>query len=73
MSKIQKHSLEEEFVDKAKADVKPEIYGGVVDTMLGMQDTKVRLTAKARGPLSVGSQTPIACTCDKKLQNQKLH
>jgi len=36
MSKIQKHSLEEEFVDKAKADVKPEIYGGVVDTMLGM-------------------------------------
>jgi hypothetical protein len=73
MSKIQKHSLEEEFVDKAEADAEPEIYGGVVGTVLGMQDAEVRLTAEAGGPLSVGSRTPIACTCDKKLQNRKLH
>jgi hypothetical protein len=34
MSKIQKYSLKEEFVDKAKANVKPKIYSKVVGTML---------------------------------------
>jgi hypothetical protein len=36
MLKIQKHSLKEEFVDKAKADVELEIYGRVVGTVLRM-------------------------------------
>jgi len=36
MLKIQKHSLKEEFVDKAKANVKLEIYSRVVGTMLRM-------------------------------------
>ena len=35
MSKIQKHSIEE-LVDKAKADTKLEMDGGVVGTMLRM-------------------------------------
>jgi hypothetical protein len=65
--------MEEEFVDKAEANAKLEIYSEVVGTALGMWDAKAQLTAKARGPLSVGSPTPIACTCDKKLQNRKLH
>jgi hypothetical protein len=41
MSKIQKHSMEEEFVDKAKADAKLEIYSEVVGPVLGMWDAKV--------------------------------
>ena len=65
--------MEEEFVDKAEADAKLEIYSEVVGTVLRMQDAEVQLAAKAGGPLSVGSRTPIACTCDKKLQNRKLH
>jgi hypothetical protein len=36
MSKIQKHSLKEEFVNKAKANVEPKIYSRVVSTMLKM-------------------------------------
>jgi hypothetical protein len=71
MSKIQKYSLEEEFVDKAEADAELEIYSGVVGTM--HRDTEVRLTAEAGGPLNVGSRTPIACIYNRKLQNRKLH
>jgi hypothetical protein len=73
MLKIQKHSVEEEFVDKAEANAEPEIYSEVASTVLRMQDAEVQLTAEAGGPLSVGSWTPIACTCDRKLQNRKLH
>jgi hypothetical protein len=71
MSKIQKHSVEE-LVDKAEADTELEMDGGVAGTVLGMRDGEVRLTAEAGGPPSVGSRIPIACTCDKKLQNRKL-
>jgi hypothetical protein len=40
MLKVQKHSMEEEFVNKAKADAKLEIYSEVVGTTLGMWDAK---------------------------------
>ena len=73
MSKIQKHSVEEEPVDKAEADSEPERDGGVAGTVLGMRDGEVRPTAEAGGPPSVGSRIPIVCTFDKKLQNRKLH
>ncbi len=72
MSKIRKHSVEE-IVDKAEADADPEIDGGVAGTELGMWDGEVLLTAEAGDPPSVGSRMTIACTCDKKLQIQKLH
>jgi hypothetical protein len=73
MSKIQKHSVEGGNVDKAKADAKAEIAGGVAGTELRMQYGKAWLTAVARGPLIVGYRIPIVCICDKKLQNRKLH
>ena len=73
MSKIRKQSVEEEFVDKVEADAESEIYGEVAGPVLGIRIAEVRLSAEAGGPPSVGSRTPIACTCDKKLQNRKLH
>ena len=36
MSKVRKHSMEEEFVDKAEADAELEIYSEVVGTALRM-------------------------------------
>jgi hypothetical protein len=73
MSKIQKHSVEWGNVDKAEADAEAEIAGGVAGTELGMQYGEARLTAEAGGPPIVGYRIPIVCTCDKKLQNRKLH
>jgi hypothetical protein len=73
MLKIQKHSVEEEFVDKAEADAELEIYGKVAGTVLRMRDAEVRLTVEAGNPLSVSSQTPIACIYNRKLQNRKLY
>jgi hypothetical protein len=41
MLKIQKHSIKEKLVDKAKANTKLEIDSGIVGTMLKMQDGEV--------------------------------
>jgi hypothetical protein len=65
--------VEEELVDKAEADTELERDGGVAGAVFGMRDGEVRLIAEAGGPLSVDSGNAIACTCDKKLQNRKLH
>jgi hypothetical protein len=74
MSKIQKYSVKEGIVNnKAKANAKVKINSRVAGTKLKMQDSKVLLTAKARGPLIVSYQIPIACIYNKKLQNQKLY